>query len=194
MQEHSWNKHAWKSANIGGRPERNVVKSSPEVPWRSGVHYQRFFAQGPKSGYFEVMRDQEHTQVAVAEQSPYDQLQSRIAQGFERVEAASIEKIKATDESREPNPWLRRVGWARHLSGLERTKLRALVRPVEAEEPVLEAIHEAFRRLIRRAQETGVVEVLGQAALFEAERKDIKKKATKPFNSRMDKTTFQQYT
>ena len=36
--------------------------------------------------------------------------------------------------------------------------------------------------------------MIGQAALFEAHRKEASKKPSRPFNSRMDKTTFKQYT
>jgi superfamily II DNA helicase RecQ len=58
----------------------------------------------------------------------------------------------------------------------------------------LVVIHQAFHQLIRHAQKHAVSDVVGQAALFEAHRKEQGKKPTKPFNSRMDKTTFRQYT
>jgi superfamily II DNA helicase RecQ len=194
MREHCNKKHDWKSTNIGGRPKGNSVQSGPRVPWRSGVQYQQFFKQGPKSGFFEVMRNQESIQMPV-QTTAWEQVQQRITEGFQKVEEVHQQKIKATDESREPNPWLRRVGWVQHLSGLDRTKLVELVGPVNIpEEPELEVIHQAFTQLIRTTQKTGVAEVVGRAALFEANRKEASKKATKPFNSRMDKTTFHQYT
>ena len=118
-----------------------------------------------------------------------------IDEGLQRVKDAAARKIEATDESREPNPWLRRTGWARHLAGLDRERLRALVRPADGEdEAELSVIHRALRQLIRKAQQVAVTEVVGQPALFEAHRKERAAKPSKPFNSRMDKTTFRTYT
>ena len=65
--------------------------------------------------------------------------------------AAERREIKATDESKEPNPWLRRTGWARHLEGFDRVKIRDLVRPVAEDELELQAIHQAFSALVRTA-------------------------------------------
>jgi len=68
---------------------------------------------------------------------------------------------------------------------------------VEAEEPELEIIHQMFIQLIQQTQQTAATEVVGQASLFEANRMEARKKSTKstkPFNSRMDKTTFPHYT
>ena len=195
IQEHSWKVHGWKSTNTGGRPKKYSTKAIQEVPWRSGVLCQQFFAQGHKSGYFEVGRNTRTDRTSVQPQSQWEKLEKAIDKGMSRVEEAQHRKIEAIDESREPNPWLRRTGWARHLGGFDREKLRELVRPVDKEEePELELIHQAFDRLIRAAQEVAVTEVVGQAALFEANRKEHDKKASKPFNSRMDKTTFKQYT
>lgn len=52
MQEHTWDAHRWKSQQKG-RPKKRRNQSQ-EVPWQTGIHCQRFFKQGPKSGYFEV--------------------------------------------------------------------------------------------------------------------------------------------
>jgi Orsellinic acid/F9775 biosynthesis cluster protein D len=57
IQEHCWEVHRWKSKNKGGRP-RKQRNQNQEVPWRTGVHYQRFFKSGPKSGYFEVRAEE----------------------------------------------------------------------------------------------------------------------------------------
>jgi hypothetical protein len=87
------------------------------------------------------------------------------------------------------------MGWARHLAGLDREGLWALVRLADGEyEAELGVIHGAFRQLIRKAQQVAVTEVVGQPALFEAHRKVRAVKPSKPFNSRMDKTTFRAYT
>ena len=56
MQEHCRQVHSWENKQRRGRPRRDGRDEQQEVPWRTGVTYQRFFKQGPKSGYFEVGR------------------------------------------------------------------------------------------------------------------------------------------
>ena len=52
-------------------------------------------------------------------------------------------KIEEFEESREPNPWLRHVGWAAHLAGLDRNVVREWVEPID-DEPELEVLCKAF--------------------------------------------------
>ena len=46
---------------------------------------------------------------------------------FPRAEEKERREIKEADEHREPNPWLRCVGWAAHLAGLDRGEVREWV-------------------------------------------------------------------
>ena len=194
MRTHYWTEHKWKSTDKGGRRRKsNITQQVQKVPWRSGVKYQRFFKQGAKSGFFEVGRAIQSEQV-VQVKSIWEIFQEKASHEFCRIEDIQARKIEATDESKEPNPWLRRTGWARHLGGFDQVKMRDLVRPADENEPELQAIHEAFRRLIKASIRVAVTDIVGQATLFEAHRKEASKKATKPFNSRMDKTTFKVYT
>jgi hypothetical protein len=163
-----------------------MVCKYPQVPWRTGVQYQRFFAQGSKSGFFEVGRG-----VGEAEETRWEKLEKAIDHGMLKVDDVQKRKVQATDESKEVDPWKRRTRWVSHTEGYDREVLRALVRPVDPEkEPEVVVIHKAFQQLIRRAQKNAVCGVVGRAALFEAHRKEQGKKPKKPFNSRMDKTTF----
>ena len=172
IQEHNREQHGWKSTNKGGQPKKGTPKTIPQVPWRSGVSYQRFFVQGPKSGFFEVRGTGDQLS-GEAEETQWQKLEKAIDHGMLKVDDVQRRKIKATDESKEPNPWLRRTGWARHLGRFDREELRALVRPVEAEkEPELVTVHKAFQQLIREAQKHAVSDVVGRAALFEAYRKE----------------------
>jgi hypothetical protein len=103
IQEHSWEEHGWKSTNKGGRPRKsNIPREVQEVPWRSGVQYQRFFTHGPKSGFFEVRRAQDSS--IPIPKSAWVIFQEQAAKKFQRVEEIRQRKIEATDESREPNP------------------------------------------------------------------------------------------
>lgn len=195
MREHCGEKHGWKSRNKGGYHKAAVIGDVQEVPWRSGVYYQRFFKQGSNSRYFEVSAGiQEEYPSASGQSSTWEIFQAKAGDKYRRVEEAEQHRIKAADELREPNPWLRRTGWTRHLHGLDAVKLRNLIRPAEENEEALQQIHCAFERLIYSAQAVAVTDVIGQPALFEAHRKESCKKPGKPFNSRMDKTTFRQYT
>ena len=194
IQKHSWEMHRWKSTDKGGRPKKNAVKAVYKVPWRSGVLCQRFFVQGPKSGYFEVGRHIERGQTEHAPESQWEKLEKEIDQGRVRVNEAQRRKIEAMNESMEPNPWLRQTGWVQHLGHLDPVELQALVKSVkEDEEPELYIVHEAFQNMIRAAQSIAVKEAVGKPALLEANRKERGKKAKKPFNSKMTANTFKGY-
>jgi hypothetical protein len=77
-----------------------------------------------------------------------------------RAEAEERRVIKEAEEAREPNPWLRRVGWAAHLAGLDRTELREWIEMPDEEEPDLEILYKAFDWIIQNAQFTTVQEVV----------------------------------
>ena len=51
-----------------------------------------------------------------------------LAAALEKADEEERRQITEPEESREPNPWLRRVGWASHLAGLDRKEMRELVR------------------------------------------------------------------
>ncbi len=196
MQEHSQTAHNWKSTNKGGRPRKSdIPKVIQDTLQHNRVKYQRFFKQGAKSGFFEVER-------AIAEGEPsstipksvQETFQENAAQERRRIKEIEERKIEATDKSREPNLQLRRTGQARHLGRFDYVKIRDLVRPVADNKPELRAIYQVFSRLIRAAQKIAVTDVIRQPVLFEVYRKEPSKKPKKPFNSRIDKIIFKQYT
>jgi hypothetical protein len=59
--------------------------------------------------------------------------------------------IKEAEESREPNPWLRRVRWAAHLAGMDRAEVRKWVELPTIDEPNLEILCKAFDWMIQDA-------------------------------------------
>ena len=122
MQEHSWEAHEWKSKQKG-RPKKNRPQN---VPWRTGVHCQRFFKQGPKSGYFEVQSPEASLASSPGIASREDQFKAakqELEAALRKADEEERRQIKEAEESREPNPWLRRVGWAAHLAGLDRAEI-----------------------------------------------------------------------
>ena len=198
MQEHCWEEHRWKSKNKGGRRKKRS-NTNQEVPWRTGVHCQRFFKQGPKSGYFEVEKaeatPQANEQLGIASRTDQFKAAKReLEAALRKAEEEERRVIKEAEEAREPNPWLRRVGWAAHLAGLDRTELREWIEMPDEEEPDLEILCKAFDWMIQDAQYITVQEVVSQAALFEANRKEANVEPQKPFDSWMDITTVKSYT
>jgi hypothetical protein len=196
MKAHRSREHRWTSLGRIGRPPKHAQDPAHSTPWRTDVSCQRFFIQGPKSNYFEVQAP--NTQVPSRAQ-----VRSRISQFYaarQEIEAAmraaeeeERQKIKEFEESREPNPWLRRVGWAVHLAGLDRDVVREWVEPID-DEPELEVLCKAFDWMIQDAQYTTVQEVVGQAALFEVNKKEADKETQMLYDSWMDITTVRSYT
>ena len=89
---------------------------------------------------------------------------------------------------------MRRIGWAAHLAGLDREEIRKWVEMPSDEEPKLQILCKAFDWMIQDAQYTTVQEVVGQAALFEANRKEVSSEPQQPFDSWMDIDTVKRYT
>jgi hypothetical protein len=163
------------------------------VPWRSGVHCQHFFVRGPGAQYFEVQ---------AAESSPaippggvdLEAIKNKLSREMQQADEEQRRQITEPKESREPNPWLCRMGWVEHSEGHNREESRALVAPVKDDEPELEVLCKAFDWLIQDAQYHCVRQVVGLEALFEANRKEVDKDVRMPFDSWMDITTVIRYT
>ena len=197
MQEHCRNVHEWKSKEQGGRPRKINPWPTPRVPWQTEIHCQRFFKQGHKSQYFEVQPVETGPRPTPRMASRADQFKAakqEMQRAFEKAEAEENRKIKETDEAKEPSPWLRRVGCIPHLAGVDRKGVREFVEPVdEKDEPHLAIMCTAFEWLIQDAQYKAVREVVGQQALFEANKKEVDEETNMPFDSWMDITTIERY-
>ncbi|KAK5279582.1 hypothetical protein LTR40_007588 [Exophiala xenobiotica] len=113
---------------------------------------------------------------------------------MEQAEKETRRQITEPEAAREPNSWLRRVGWVEHLGGFDREELRALVAPVKDNEPELQVLCRAFDWLIQDAQYHCIRSVVGLEALFEANRKAVDQDVRMPFDSWMDITTVLRYT
>jgi len=197
IQKHCREEHRWKSKNKGGRQKKRG-NTNQAAPWRTGVHCQRFFKQGPKSGYFEVQNEEASPRSnpprIASRADQFKAAKQELEAALRRAEAEERRVIKEAEEAREPNSWLRRVGWAAHLAGLDRTELKKWIEMPDEEEPDLEILCRAFDWMIQHAQFTTVQEVVSQAALFEANRKEANVEPQKPFDSWMDITTVKSYT
>lgn len=114
----------------------------------------------------------------------------------------------------EPNPWLRRVGWAAHLAGFDPAVLRGMASlvagdgwPASAGQGVaaaraaaaandvwlLQLAWESTSRTIGAAQAACEYEAAGAAVLFEVNRKTVGEKPHKPFDGRLELRTTERY-
>ena len=197
MQEHCGVVHQWKNKESRGRPKKDRIGQIPSVPWRTGVHCQRFFKQGHKSQYFEVQpvsTGPPPTPRIASRKSQLEAAKKEIERAFAKAEEEEARQIKETDEAKEPNAWLRRVGCVGHLASVDRKKVRTFVAPVNPEkEPGLAILDTAFEWLIQDAQYHAVRGVVGLQALFEANKKEVEKETNMPFDSWIGITTIERY-
>jgi hypothetical protein len=120
---------------------------------------------------FEVLREEE-VKEQESEPDMWAKVQKMTAERLEHIEKKAKEKVEEADENAEPNPWLKRVGWVRHLKEKDPERLRAAIEPPDPnEEPELQAIIESFSRVVSIAQRIAVLETVGISALFEVNRK-----------------------
>lgn len=133
---------------------------------------------------------------------------------MKQIADAQRRKINADDDKMKVEPWLRRVGWAKHLPGRDSVDmLKWVTLPklmsdgsvtlprmagVEGEADqldatILMAICESFDRVIEQCIKTAVPEVIGLEALFEANKKEEAHKPSMPFESIMEPDTLVRY-
>jgi hypothetical protein len=190
MQKHYRTKHTWVNEVKKGQPRKNGVV---QVPWRTRVHCQHFFICGPGTQHFEVTPPA-RSQAIPPGDSGFAAAKQELAVALKRADKEEHCQIKEPKESCEPNPWLRQVGWASHLAGLDRKEMQELVEDITEDKPELAVLCKAFDWMIQGTQFNAVKEVVRLHALFEANKKEVDKKPSMPFESWMDITTVKKYT
>ena len=188
MQKHCSQAHGWQNDRTRGRPTKRQAQQH-QAPWTSGVRCQRFFKSRYASAWFEVR--------AGADQEPRETDEQRVwriaEQEIQRFDEAQEAEVQEAGQKDEPNLWLRRVGWATHVEGLDRERLIQAVGPIQSDEQGLRRMWESFQRVAEAAQSTARASVVGHAALFEVNRKQASVKATKPFDSQMEEDGWKRY-
>ncbi|KAK4206214.1 hypothetical protein QBC37DRAFT_445140 [Rhypophila decipiens] len=190
-EEHGCENDWKKGGNVAKRARQDRA-----LPWTTGIQCQRFFRSRVASQWFEVGRGSQVAVVAVVSASE-ETVEQRITQ-IHKAQAKKLEEkkqqiIQAGDEKAEPNPWLRRVGWAEHLQGLDRERLRESMGPIGEDEATLQRMWDSLGRVMDQARAAAVPIRVGHAVLFEVNRKEAHMKATKPFDSRMEDDTWIRY-
>lgn len=198
IQEHCRVEHGWENDRGKGREafdkrEERRAQNGDDLPWIQGIRCQRFFKSRSKSQYFEVGRavaEEDRTEMSGMSRN----VRRIVRAGLDRIAKKSRETIKAMDESKEPNPWLRRVGWVGHLEGKDPPRLLAAIqKPDAVKEITLATIMASFERIANAAQQTTTPAVVGRHTCFEINRKEHNSKARKPFDSQMDAETWIRY-
>ena len=208
VRKHLRVEHNWGEKLKGGR--RSAAQAEAEradMPWRSGVLYQRFFNQGPKSQLFEVARGLDIAGL-IAEKHEEEVGMEEARHAFQaKAKDIRNKEMKAVEEQGDlaaPNPWLRRLGATTHLKHFSDKKvfLRGLISlhysftpddPDAKDDAALRHIHAAVKRLIRKAGSLTRPNVVSWNVLFEVNRKELHKERSTPFHFRFKRPTRKKY-
>ncbi|KJZ69027.1 hypothetical protein HIM_11586 [Hirsutella minnesotensis 3608] len=197
MQKHCRNEHGWVNDwKRGGNVVQRARQERVPMPWRRGVSCQRISKWGHGNRWFEVGRfgngDSQQ-----ARDGGFDE----VAEFFHRIhrddeEAFESEvkaRVQSIDDKWEAQTWLNRCGWSRHLDGIDRGRLRDIVRSIGEDEPVLQRMWEIFERVLNSAYVAASGCHAGTAELFEIERKEVHITTTMPFQGLMEPDAWARY-
>ena len=195
MQRHCRKAHGWVNEWKAGGDVVKRAKQQRDVPWMTGVQCQQFFKSRAGSRWFEVGRgsDAPGGAAEAAEETAEQRIMRAHEAQMARMKRKKKELIRAGDERKEPNPWLNRAGWVEHLKGLDAARLQDSTRPIADDEPVLQRMWDAMEEVLNAAQAATAFSRVGQAVLFEVNRKEAHVKPRKPFDGRLEEDTWVRY-
>lgn len=188
------------------------------MPWRVNVQCQQFFPNRQASSWFEVNRRITHTSTAAftisekeeaaapppppppprrTNQQQVESVAHMVARRSEhkirQLQKARRNIIEVADDRLETNLWLQRTGWAVYLRGLSRSRLMRSLEPIRDDEPALQQMWQSFQRAATQGRAWSTRAKVSVTVLFEANRKDGDTRPNKPFNSRMERQTWERY-
>lgn len=200
MKEHYRKEHDW--SNDQKRGGSLLQRRSIRRPWREGVHCQRLFRTGPRSGYFEV-RPVEGNHLDPGHGDRLDpghggeagrgSLVERLYEEIRQKQAALQNDRVEEGQRLDANPWLERMEWARHLAGFTWDTLIPLIDLPREEEIPLRIMCRSFDRMIDIGQEAMLGGHIPFFARVEINRKEQGKDPNRPFQARMEKGTKKRY-
>ena len=135
IQEHCRSAHGWVNPRPrGGDTRPSASRSYAAPPWDAGVWCQRFFRSRVASGWFQVLpppppppppEQGSPTTVPAShsDDTPDVRFLSLVQQTASQLKSRTTTFVEDHDGKLEPNPWVRRVGWAVHLAGLDPRQL-----------------------------------------------------------------------
>lgn len=206
MQRHCKKAHNWINSQKRGGNSRAKQQHTANRLWIEKQHCQRFFTQGAWQQYFQVMQEAEEEQEEFPEQSQIiiEKGEKMLKQQLAEVKEANKRRAIEADSNRYvANAWLKRTGWAKHLAGLDREQLVALLQPPNREEKIgeedkieeglMEAC-QATQRLIKKAHQCCRPEIVGLASLEYVNRRETGQKSSeKPFYAEQMPKTIKKY-
>ncbi|VTT59515.1 unnamed protein product [Fusarium fujikuroi] len=198
MRRHYRTEHEWRSDWIKGGNIKKKLEQPRQVPWVEGVWCQRFVEYRQGSRWFEVCKPVDSLSHPVRGSEGGEDAAAKLMrlhqEQVNKFNAAEENEIKVADEKKEPSAWLERTGWAGHLQRFKAKKdLSPLAAPLQEDEPVLQVICDTFDRLADHAKAAAVPSIVGLAALYQIERKEIHIKPSKPFDNRLEDESWTQY-
>ncbi|PNP44426.1 hypothetical protein TGAMA5MH_03816 [Trichoderma gamsii] len=105
----------------------------------------------------------------------------------------STRRVEELDPKNEANSWLQRVGWTRHLEGLEVEELKELVKDPAEDERLLQCMSEQCHNLLEEAYKTCRSYRIRLPAMFEINRREVSVQAKRPFEPRMEADSWARY-
>ncbi|KAK4074637.1 hypothetical protein Purlil1_12914 [Purpureocillium lilacinum] len=111
----------------------------------------------------------------------------------DRFERRAGYEVRDASNSTQGSDWVRHVGWAQHLAGLDRARLRATRDPVRGNEPTLQVMCASLDRVLEQARATAMSRQVGSHALYEVARKDVYVTPRRPFDNRVEPSTWTRY-
>jgi hypothetical protein len=197
IKTHCSRKHQWVNPRKRGRYS-NISKEDSLPSYITQVPVQTFYTTGLGERFFEIILDL--NQSSLEETPPQSSLFDLASQKLQ-VRQRQLDQLHPTGSSlglleNQPNPWLERTGWVRHLDGFDRKTLRQWISPPDpTTQPEQILLVQTLRGLILRAQRNASPNLIGLASLEYINRKETGEKySEKPLNWRLEQTTIQTYT
>ncbi|KAF2187536.1 hypothetical protein K469DRAFT_725097 [Zopfia rhizophila CBS 207.26] len=142
-----------------------------EHRWENSVHCQKFQGTGRLGRLFKVSRktgeDQEGRLRLL------EMVFTQATEALERANRKAIDEIRADTNRFEVHKWLNRVGWARHLKGLDRRWLTKLTHAPRKKEKALDKVCFTAETVMWKAQQASKSSVVRIAAMNYINRREI---------------------
>lgn len=154
IQQHCKEQHNWVNDWKKGGNIKAKKQEPRQLPWIEGVWCQRLFRSCVASSWFKVKStvdigfsiiediptakggdndEEDDNKAAVLEElDEWDDMQEQRYK-----DGQSTRRVEELDPKNEANSWLQRVGWTRHLEGLEVEELKELIKDPAEDERLL---------------------------------------------------------
>lgn len=211
IREHCKAHHGWVSDWTKGGNIKKKKQKQRHLPWEEGVWCQRLFHTRTASSWFEVVHEgtegEEQNNSNRSSQEPSHQQTSDIEQEemlgildkWENAQTGRYEdgqvmrRVEELDPKNEANSWLNRVGWTRHLEGLDVDGLRQLAAEPDKDDVVLQCMTEQCRNMLDEAYQMCRSYRIGLPSMFEINRREVGVAAKRPFEPRMEADSWGRY-